>query len=109
MQRVVFNLLLFQKSCKIKQEGFANLTTDSDYNYLAKHVNANRFPFSAVTYCCEGIFSTSPKFVISSRKCFRRGTFPARTTIFRPFCRPRQTPSLPLLSATSAEKLPAFF
>ena len=43
MQRVVFNLLLFQKSCKIKQEGFANLTTDSDYNYLAKHVNANRF------------------------------------------------------------------
>jgi hypothetical protein len=38
-----FNLLPFQELQKIKREGFTNLTTDSDYNYLAKHVNANRF------------------------------------------------------------------
>jgi hypothetical protein len=26
-----------------EQDGFANLATDSDYNHLVKHVNANRF------------------------------------------------------------------
>src|SRR5438445_6104952 len=37
------NFFHYQEVQKSSREGFANLTTDSDYNYLAKHVNANRF------------------------------------------------------------------
>jgi len=42
--QVVLKLSSVTKSCRNQAgEGFANLTTDSDYNHLAKHVNANRF------------------------------------------------------------------
>jgi hypothetical protein len=43
MQVVLKLLPNYQEVQKSSREGFANLTTNSDYNHLAKHVNANRF------------------------------------------------------------------
>jgi hypothetical protein len=34
------------KDAGVWREGFTNLTTGSDYNHLAKHVNANPFRLS---------------------------------------------------------------
>jgi hypothetical protein len=87
---------------------FANLTTDSDYNYLAEHVNANRFAGSAVTCCYERIFSTSPEFLIRSEN------FSARTTVLSALLNSTAgavdgiATSLPLLSTGTPLKLRLF-
>jgi hypothetical protein len=46
-----------------EKDGFADLTTDSDYNYLMSYVNANPFPGAALTCWYEKIFPTSPDFI----------------------------------------------
>ena len=48
------------------KERFANLATDSDYSYLADHVNANPSAVFAVTYCYDRVFSIAPEFIIQA-------------------------------------------
>jgi hypothetical protein len=60
----IFSGRLFSSRSKlqnVRKEGFANLATDSDYSYLADHVNANRTSMIAVTCCYDRIFSTAPQ------------------------------------------------
>jgi len=51
-----------------KQEGigFTDLSTDSDYNHLVRHVNANRLPRPALTCCDYRVFSISANLAIYS-------------------------------------------
>jgi hypothetical protein len=58
--------LPFQKGAVLRKEGFANLATDSDYSYLADHVNANPLAPVALTCCSETVFSTAPEFIIQT-------------------------------------------
>jgi hypothetical protein len=49
-------------------EGVANLSTDSDYNYLAERVNANRPPTAAVNSLPNFSFSIRAKYAIKTEK-----------------------------------------
>ena len=81
------------------RRGLPVLPPGSDYNYLARHVNANRLPVSAVTYCYDRIFSTAPVFSIQAEKVSRFKIFLCFLTRSH-LCRSqRKRPSLPRLSA----------
>jgi len=61
---VVSQSTLSEKLFGKDEEGVANLSTDSDYNYLADCVNANPLPVITVTCLFQEAFYKCPDFDI---------------------------------------------
>jgi hypothetical protein len=68
---VVSSTLCSESSYFSLEEGFADLTTDRDYNHVANRVNANRFRLPVVTSCHVRVFCNLPKFVIRASNLSR--------------------------------------
>ena len=67
-----FNPLLFREVLESK-ERVANLSTGSDYNYLAERVNVNPLALFAVSCFADASFSTHPSCGCPEGKVFRSG------------------------------------
>ena len=65
-----------EKSGQIEMEGVANLSTDSDYNQLMNHVNANHFHAPAVTSFIAPTLTDLVQLTITRAKLPQSNLFP---------------------------------